>query len=48
MAVEAISEEQEKQAEAVQAANDKLEEQKKTADDVSMQQAAADKLAEVN
>lgn len=48
MAVEAISEEQEKQAEAVQAANDKLEEQKKAADTSGLEQAAADKLAEVN
>ena len=48
MAIEAISEEQVQKAEAVQQANDKLEEQKKAADDSERAQAEADKLAEVN
>ena len=48
MAVEQVTEEQGKQAEAVQAANDKLEEQKSSADESSLAQAATDKLAAAN
>ena len=48
MATETISEDQEKEAKDVEKADETLNEQKKSADTSAVEQAAADKLAEIN